>query len=248
MASRTSSALPPRWPPGCGASRRPSRARRVTHRGGEVGATARARRRRPRRSGPVGGRRACRLGGGHPSRDRRTTPRRRRRVLLARIADLDREHVVAAGEVEQRPAPVARAAEVRHDRDERTLAGDGAEQRERGARSPRRPGRASSPSASRTPTRPARPCRGGSGVGEPPRTTTRPTRLPRTLAAWPRASAIPSATSALRRSAVPNPIDGVRSSTTHVTSTRSASCTLTCGSRVRAVTFQSISRTSSPGT
>ncbi len=58
----------------------------------------------------------------------------------------------------------------------------------------------------------------------------------------------PSATSALRRVAVPNAIDGDRSSTIHVTSTRSARWTRTCGSVVRAVTFQSISRTSSPGT
>ena len=62
------------------------------------------------------------------------------------------------------------------------------------------------------------------------------------------ASVAPTATSALRRSAVPNAIDGERSSAIHVTSTRSASCTRTCGSPVRAVTFQSIRRTSSPGT
>ena len=41
--------------------------------------------------------------------------------LLARVADLDREHVVAAGELEQRRAPVARAAEVGDDDDERAL-------------------------------------------------------------------------------------------------------------------------------
>ena len=62
------------------------------------------------------------------------------------------------------------------------------------------------------------------------------------------ASATPSATSAFRRSAVPNDIDGVVSSTSQVTSTRSARWTRTCGSVVRAVTAQSIWRTSSPGT
>ena len=72
--------------------------------------------------------------------------------------------------------------------------------------------------------------------------------MPRTVAAWPTASVTPSATSALRRAAVPNAIDGERSSTIHVTSTRSARCTRTCGTVVLAVTFQSISRTSSPGT
>ncbi len=56
------------------------------------------------------------------------------------------------------------------------------------------------------------------------RRQTTPTRLPRTLAAWPRASATPRATSALRRSAVPNAIDGEASIASHVTSTRSARC------------------------
>ena len=95
---------------------------------------------------------------------------------------------------------------------------------------------------------PARPCRGGSGIGEPPPNETSARRGSRARSRRGRARARrPMATSALRRSAVPNPIDGVRSSTTQVTSTRSASCTLMCGSRVRAVTFQSIRRTSSPG-
>ena len=118
------------------------------------------------------------------------------------------------------------------------------------ARAPARRPRpvSSSPSASSSPTSPARPCRGGSGTAEPLPNETRPTRFPRRLAAWPSASATPSATSALRRSAVPKPIEGVRSSTIQLTRTRSASCTRTCASRVRAVTFQSISRTSSPGT
>ena len=44
-----------------------------------------------------------------------------RQRLLARVADLDREHVVAARELEQRRAPVARAAEVGDDGDERAL-------------------------------------------------------------------------------------------------------------------------------
>ena len=50
-------------------------------------------------------------------------------LLLARIADLDREHVVARGEVDELLLPVARAAEVGDDGDERALAGHGADQR-----------------------------------------------------------------------------------------------------------------------
>ena len=45
-------------------------------------------------------------------------------LVLARVADLDREHVVAGGEVDERRAPVTRPAEVGDDGDERPLAGD----------------------------------------------------------------------------------------------------------------------------
>jgi hypothetical protein len=45
---------------------------------------------------------------------------------------------------------------------------------------------------------------------------------------------------------VPKVIDADVSSRSHVTITRSASCTRTCGCPVRAVTFQSIQRGSSP--
>ena len=66
-------------------------------------------------------------------------------------------------------------------------------------------------------------------------------------ARWPNASATPSATSALRRSAVPNVIDGETSSSSQQVSARSGTWTRTWGTVVRAVTFQSIWRTSSPG-
>ena len=49
------------------------------------------------------------------------------------IADLDGDDVVAAGELEQRRAPVARPAEVRHDDGEGALAGERARLAERGA-------------------------------------------------------------------------------------------------------------------
>ena len=47
-----------------------------------------------------------------------------RQLLLARIADLDRDDVMAAGELEQRSAPVARTAKVGHDDHDRALPGE----------------------------------------------------------------------------------------------------------------------------
>jgi hypothetical protein len=94
---------------------------------------------------------------------------------------------------------------------------------------------------------PIRPWRGRMTFGAPPPKATTPRRLPRRLATWPTAIATPSATSALRRSAVPNVIEAEASSTIQAVSARSPTCTRTCGSRIRAVTFQSMCRTSSPG-
>ena len=89
-------------------------------------------------------------------------------------------------------------------------------------------------------SRPSRPWRGRMTlVASPPNDTT-PSRLPRREATWPIASATPSATSALRRSAVPNVIDADVSSTSQLVSARSPTCTRTCGSCMRAVTFQSM--------
>ena len=123
--------------------------------------------------------------------------------------------------------PVERAAEVGDDDDERALHGEPVER----ARAPRRgrprpPGRrAAPPSVS---SRPRRPWRGRRQRGSPAPKATTPSRLPRRVAAWPTASATPSATSALRRSAVPNAIEAEASKTSQVTSTRSASSTRTC--------------------
>ena len=64
-----------------------------------------------------------------------------RELLLARIADLDRDDVVVPGELEQRPSPVALAAEVGDDDDERALARERARARERGRERASRPGR-----------------------------------------------------------------------------------------------------------
>ena len=43
--------------------------------------------------------------------------------LLARIAHLDHQHVMAGGESCQRHRPVARTAQVAHDHEQRALAG-----------------------------------------------------------------------------------------------------------------------------
>jgi hypothetical protein len=51
----------------------------------------------------------------------------------------------------------------------------------------------------------------------------------------------------LRRSAVPKVMLADASSSSQPVSARSPTCTRTCGSRMRAVTFQSMWRTSSPG-
>src|SRR5215211_7088066 len=98
-----------------------------------------------------------------------------------------------------------------------------------------------------SPSRPSRPWRGLSTRGSPPPKASTPRRLPRRVATCPTASATPSATSALRRSAVPKLMEADTSSTSQHVSARSPTCTRTCGSLMRAVTFQSMWRTSSPG-
>ena len=146
--------------------------------------------------------------------------------------------------------PVALAAEVRDDDDQPAGAGHARPSRRprRRARSrPRRRPRARARSSASSCSRPRRPWRGRSTFGAPPPNATTPSRLPRRVATWPIASATPSATSALRRSAVPNVIEAETSSTSQAVSARSPTCTRTCGSCMRAVTFQSMWRTSSPG-
>ena len=95
-------------------------------------------------------------------------------------------------------------------------------------------------SSASSPSRPTRPWRGGSTRAASPPNATTPSRLPRRVATWPIARPTPSATSALRRSAVPKLIDGDTSSISQVVIARSPTCTRTCGSRIRAVTFQSM--------
>ena len=169
---------------------------------------------------------------------------------LARVADLDREHAVAPAQRAQRLLPVARR---RGSPRPRRAARAGAPSTRSGATPPRarsrprRRTRARARSSPSSPSRPSRPWRGRSAWPVLAPAVTTPSRLPRRVATWPIASATPSATSALRRSAVPNVIEAETSSSSHAVRARSPTCTRTCGSRMRAVTFQSMWRTSSPG-
>ena len=101
--------------------------------------------------------------------------------------------------------------------------------------------------ARRRPSIPRLPPAGGETISRPDPKVTTPSRLPRRAAKRPTTSAAPSATSALRRSAVPKCIDGEWSSRSQAVSCRSGTSSRTCGTSVRAVAFQSILRTSSPG-
>jgi hypothetical protein len=166
-----------------------------------------------------------------------------RQRLLARVADLDRDDVVAAREVEHRPAPVRACRGSPRPRARAPTGGRSG----RCGSTPRR--------ATWGPRDPAPPRDGAPGGGRacppgpdavarrsgrsPPNVTT-PRRFPCLPARCPAARQTPSATSIFRRSAVPNSIDGDVSSTIHVVSDRSATCSRTCVSPVRAVTFQSI--------
>ena len=175
----------------------------------------------------------------------------RGQLLLARVADLDGDDLVATAEGQERPAPVAGAAEVGDDDDVGLLPCEVADalqclsdRRRAGARGAARRlvllAQREEQAEQTCPSLPRRQClrllvaerdeaeavaAPGRGVAD--------------------ASAAPSATSALRRSAVPKVIDGEVSSTSQVTSARSARWIRTCGVPVRAVTFQSIWRTSS---
>ena len=166
-------------------------------------------------------------------------------LLLARVADLDRDGRMPAGDAQQRLVPVDRAAEVGDDDDERALDREPVDDPQRLAERALAGRHLAQPAEREQQPAPAlaRPA----PVGSSGPNATRPSRLPRRVATWPTASATPSATSALRRSAVPNAIEADESNTSQVTSTRSASSTRTCGVPVRAVTFQSMRRTSSPG-
>ena len=142
-----------------------------------------------------------------------------RQLLLARVADLDGDDVVAGGEPQQRPA-ASRAG--RGSRRPRRRASGGARAAPRGRRPRRtrwcRSARRSARCGARGAARAGRAGRAGPGrraaSGSP--NVAIASRLPRRVATWPTARATPSATSHLRRSAVPKVIDGDVSSRSQV--------------------------------
>ena len=174
----------------------------------------------------------------------------RGQLLFARVADLDGEDRVAVAQLAQGGDPVARAAEVGDEDDEAALAGDAHRALERRAER----GGAAALGRRLVAQRQQQPeqagaalARGqGAGVAAAERVDAEP--VGPSGGEWPTTSATPSATSVLRRSAVPKCIEGEASRSSQVVSARSATGTRTCGARMRAVAFQSISRTSSPGT
>ena len=127
----------------------------------------------------------------------------------------------ARGQLEQRAAASRagpRKSETTTTTERRRASLPSARERRRRATSAR-PARGPARAAARraAPSRPRPPCRGGRGrrvAGR--RTWRRASRLPRRTAKWPTASATPSATSHLRRSAVPKVIDAEVSSSSHV--------------------------------
>ena len=172
--------------------------------------------------------------------------------LLARVGDLDGEDRVAR----RRRRSAARrqssgAAEVGDDGHEagRGPRGGHGPQRVGDRRRRRRPPRAARSASVRSrPSMPLRPPAGGltDGLARPPKAMT-PSRSERRATKRPTTRAAPSATSALRRSAVPKCIEAERSRSSHAVSWRSGTSSRTCGTPLRAVAFQSMRRTSSPG-
>jgi hypothetical protein len=94
-----------------------------------------------------------------------------------------------------------------------------------------------------------RPLRAGTRlITPPPPTSTAPRRLPARAVRWPTAATADSARSRFSQLAVPKSRLGERSTTTQVSSSWSAMGNRTWAVPVRAVTAQSMRRTSSPGT
>ena len=174
-------------------------------------------------------------------------------LQLARVADLDREHVVAGAQLAQRRrASRAGRGSRRRRRSGRALRAMPPARRQRRAERGRRPPsrRPAAPRAAAMQQR--RAGRGGPGAAARQRlAAAEGDRRPGGCRAGsrrgrPRARR-PRRRRPCARSAVPKPIEAESSNISHVVSARSATCTRTCGSRMRAVTFQSIWRTSSPG-
>ena len=196
-------------------------------------------------------RRRCRPRRARPSRGRRATVARRRAARASRGSPTS----IASTEWRARSAPSGRVqsswsrkSEITHD--EARAASRPC--RRAAARPPAHGGpaavRRARPRRARAAARP-RPAwsrAAAASRGRPAPNVISATRPARRTASRPSTSAAPSATSAFRRSAVPNAIDGETSSTIHVVSVRSGTCRRTCGTPVRAVAAGSIWRTSSP--
>ncbi len=182
-----------------------------------------------------------------------------RQRQLARVADLDDEDLVASGQRAQRAGPGLRIAQQVGDDHHETAPQPAAA----GARSPMqrlgtRVGGGAGPllgprrrgqDAQRVPERVA--TAAGRRLGDAERrpvpcTTVNPKRLPSRVVSTPNAVVVASARSRFSQVWVPKCIDAVRSTTAYVVSSRSAMRSLTCGTLVRAVTAQSMRRTSSP--
>ena len=212
------------------------------------GPCGRRRRRRRRPSG--GGDRRCRPGASGPSRGRPGSARRHRRAASSRGS------VTSRAMTAWRPATSVRAGtQSRGPRKSETMTTTPGVVRMAPTSARARAGEVSPPPSSggsvaiarRRPSIPRLPPFGGVTASRPAPNVTTPSRLPRRAAKRPTTSAAPSATSALRRSAVPKCIDGEWSSRSQAVSCRSGTSSRTCGTSVRAVAFQSIRRTSSPG-
>ena len=207
-----------------------SRARRGRRRPSRDSRRVRAARPRPRpRSAPAGGGRRCPHASADPSPGRRAAarrrpraparagrePRPRERCGARRAGAAARRHSIGPRKSETTMTS-ARCVATRSVSSSASRSDAVAARRELAEEPQRLEQRSAVPASAARPTARAQ-------------MPTVPSRLPRRVAAYPTATATPSATSALRRSPVPNAIDADASSTSHVTSTRSASSTRTCG-------------------
>ena len=176
----------------------------------------------------------------------RPSTRRRPPAARARAGRAPRPPARRGARAGERSAalPVARAAEVRHDHDEPARAGErghAGRSRRRATSRPRRRRAGSARSSASRPSSPSRPWRGRSTRGSRPaeRDDAEPVAAPRGDVADRRGSRPPPrrpCAAARCRSA----IDGETSSISQAVIARSPTCTRTCGSRIRAVTFQSM--------
>ncbi len=209
-----------------------------------------ARQRRPRRTARGAATTRCPRGPRGRSRRRRGSARRRRSART-RVDRRSRRPGRGGGRPTRRAGwrqfRGPRKSETRTTRPPRGAAALASRRASTGEVAPTPSSTVSTWLARSRPSSPARPAAGGRRRSREPPNVTIPSRFPRWVARWPIATATPSATSALRRSAVPNVIDGETSSRSHAVRARSGTWTRTCGTAVRAVTFQSIRRMSSPG-